>query len=43
MFPIRGTVFSAEDTEKFAGYFRRLNAAGCEVIVIDGSYAKEPG
>ena len=37
LLPIRRSVFSHQETEKFATYFQVLKAAGCEVIVIDGS------
>ena len=37
LLPIRRTVFSREEAEKFATYFQLLTAASCEVIVIDGS------
>ena len=37
LLPIRRIVFSITEAEKFASYFRALKAAGCEVIVIDGS------
>ena len=38
LLPIRRTVFSITEAKNFATYFQALRAAGCEVIVIDGSY-----
>ena len=37
LLPIRRALFSRQEAEKFATYFQVLKAAGCEVIVIDGS------
>lgn len=34
---IRRVNFSRDKAEGYAGYFRRLRAAGCEVLVVDGS------
>ncbi|HEY5885926.1 MAG TPA: glycosyltransferase family 2 protein [Pyrinomonadaceae bacterium] len=35
--PIRRVEFDSAETEIFADYFKMLRAAGCEVLVIDGS------
>ncbi|MEN3368097.1 MAG: hypothetical protein V7609_240 [Verrucomicrobiota bacterium] len=37
LLPIRRTAFSATEAAELANYFRILNAAGCDVLVIDGS------
>ena len=37
LLPIRRAVFSKFETWDFANYFKCLDAAGCEVIVVDGS------
>jgi hypothetical protein len=37
LLPIRRTAFSATEAQEFAQYFRSLNAAGCDVLVVDGS------
>ena len=37
LLPIRRSVFSKFEACQFADYFKRLDAAGCEVFVIDGS------
>jgi len=37
LLPIRRTEYSVTEAEEFATYFQALRAAGCEVIVIDGS------
>jgi len=39
LLPIRRAEFSATETSRLAVYFRALNDAGCEVLVIDGSPA----
>src|SRR5437868_4707903 len=39
LLPIRRTSFSAEETAQLADYFRILNCAGCDVLVVDGSPA----
>ncbi|HKO61806.1 MAG TPA: glycosyltransferase [Pyrinomonadaceae bacterium] len=35
--PIRRVIFGQVEAEFFAGYFKMLGSAGCEVLVIDGS------
>ena len=37
LLPIRRTNFSATETRELAEYFRAVNAAGCDVLVVDGS------
>src|SRR3954452_20470239 len=37
LLPIRRTNFSASEANELADYFRILNRAGCEVLVVDGS------
>ncbi|CAN5136433.1 hypothetical protein BH20VER2_BH20VER2_09310 [soil metagenome] len=37
LLPIRRSAFSADEATDFATYFERLRAAGCEVIVVNGS------
>ena len=37
LLPIRRTAFDAAGADSFRGYFESLNAAGCELLVIDGS------
>jgi hypothetical protein len=39
LLPIRRTSFSATESAELADYFRTLNDAGCDVLVIDGSIA----
>lgn len=39
LLPIRRTGFSATESAELANYFRTLNDAGCDVVVIDGSPA----
>jgi hypothetical protein len=39
LLPIRRTAFSVTETAELAEYFRALNNAGCEVLVVDGSPA----
>ena len=37
LLPIRRTRFDEPDTADFLAYFRTLAAAGCEVLIVDGS------
>lgn len=37
LLPIRRSAFSADEAQEFARYFESLGAAGCEVMVADGS------
>jgi len=37
LLPIRRGIFSGAETAELADYFRTLNDAGCDVLVIDGS------
>lgn len=37
LLPLRRTAFSKFEAWDFADYFKRLNAANCEVLVVDGS------
>ena len=37
LLPIRRSAFSEAEAQDFVGYFATLGAAGCEVIVVDGS------
>jgi hypothetical protein len=37
LLPIRRASFSAAETAELAAYFRTLNNAGCDVLVVDGS------
>jgi hypothetical protein len=37
LLPIRRTTFSAVEAAELAAYFRELDNAGCDVLVIDGS------
>jgi hypothetical protein len=39
LLPIRRAAFSADETRELANYFCRLNDAGCDVLVVDGSPA----
>ncbi|MGI8821496.1 MAG: glycosyltransferase [Chthoniobacterales bacterium] len=37
LLPIRRSVFSEAEAREFVGYFEMLRAAGCELVVVDGS------
>ena len=37
LLPIRRATFSATEAAELADYFRTLNAAGCDVLIVDGS------
>jgi glycosyl transferase family 21 len=39
LLPIRRAAFSASEAAELADYFRMVTAAGCEVLVVDGSPA----
>jgi hypothetical protein len=40
LLPIRRAIFSETEGEELAQYFRSLNDAGCDVLVVDGSPAR---